>query len=104
MSERDKIIEVMARAGASFEEVEYDKFPELFIEQAEYMLAALAKSGLAVVPAEDVRREALEEAAKVADVEAKAWGGREDYACAEVACENIAAAIRSMLATKETEG
>ena len=52
MSERDKIIEVMARAGASFEEVEYDKFPELFIEQAEYMLAALAKSGLAVVPVE----------------------------------------------------
>jgi hypothetical protein len=54
--ERDKIIKVMARAGASFEEVEYDKFPELFIEQAEYMLAALAKSGMAVVAAEDVRR------------------------------------------------
>ena len=47
---RDKFIEVMARAGASFEEVEYDKFSELFIEQAEHMLAALDKSGLAVVP------------------------------------------------------
>ena len=52
MSERDKIIEVMARAGASFEEVEYDKYSELFIEQAEHMLAALDKSGLAVVPVE----------------------------------------------------
>ena len=104
MSDRDKIIEVMARAGATFEEVEYDKYRELFNEQAAHVLAAFDAAGLAVVPAEDVRREALEEAAKVADVEAKAWGGREDYACAEVACENIAAAIRSMLATKETEG
>lgn len=49
---RDKFIEVMARAGASFEEVEYDKFSELFIEQAEHMLALLEKSGLAVVPVE----------------------------------------------------
>jgi protein-tyrosine-phosphatase len=52
MSDRAKIIEVMARAGASFEEVEYEKFSELFIEQAEYMLALLEKSGMAVVPVE----------------------------------------------------
>ena len=75
MSERDKIIEVMARAGASFEEVEYDKFPELFIEQAEYMLAALEKSGMAVVPVEDVRR--MREALEVARGYLSAQGRRD---------------------------
>lgn len=45
----------------------------------------------------------LEEAAKVADVEAKAWSGREAYACAEVACENIAAAIRSLSHDEKTD-
>ena len=65
---RDKIIEVMARAGASFEEVEYDKFPELFIEQAEYMLAALDKSGLAVVPVEPTEAMVVAGANEIASV------------------------------------
>ena len=52
MSDRDKIIEVMARAGATFEEVEYDKYRELFNEQAAHVLAALDAAGLAVVPVE----------------------------------------------------
>ena len=42
----------------------------------------------------------LEEAAKVADAEAQQWTIRAEYACAMVACENVAAAIRS-LAHKE---
>lgn len=50
MSDQAKIIEVMARAGASFEEVEYDKYRELFNEQAAHVLAALDAAGLAVVP------------------------------------------------------
>jgi Lar family restriction alleviation protein len=49
------------------------------------------------------RQSILEEAAKVADVEAKAWSGREAYACAEVACENIAAAIRSLSHDEKTD-
>ena len=66
MSDRDKIIEVMARAEASFEEIEYVKYRELFNEQAEHVLAALDAAGLAVVPPEDVRRmrEALEKIAE----------------------------------------
>ena len=56
MSDRDKIIEVMARAEASFEEIEYVKYRELFNEQAAHVLAALDAAGLAVVAAEDVRR------------------------------------------------
>jgi hypothetical protein len=38
----------------------------------------------------------LEEAAKVADAEAQQWTIRAEYACAVVACENVAAAIRSL--------
>lgn len=68
MSERDKIIKVMARAGASFEEVEYDKFPELFIEQAEHMLAALVKSGLEVVPVEPTEAMVVAGANEIASV------------------------------------
>lgn len=89
MNNRSKIIEAMARAGASFEEVEYDKYSELFIEQAEHMLALLEKSGMAVVAAEDVRRmrEALE---NIASSEPNGlWAQREAF---------------EALASKETEG
>jgi hypothetical protein len=51
-------------------------------------------------PAEDVRREALEEAAKIAEVEGAQWIIRSEYDCAVAACRNVAAAIR---ASKETE-
>lgn len=40
----------------------------------------------------------LEEAAKVAETEAKAWADREEYAPAVVACENVASALRSLAA------
>ena len=92
MSDRDKIIEVMARAGATFEEVEYDKYRELFNEQAAHVLAALARSGMAVVPAEDVRRmrEALEFYADPKTTDPIAWREAKEKA-------------RAALAPKETE-
>ena len=75
MSDRDKIIEVMARAEASFEEIEYVKYRELFNEQAEHVLAALDAAGLAVVPPEDVRR--MREALEVARGYLSAQGRRD---------------------------
>jgi hypothetical protein len=97
MSDRDQIIEVMARAGASFEEVEYDNFPELFIEQAEHMLAALDKSGLAVVPVEDVRR--MREAARrmLEPIEPDGSYAVDGF------FKDAALVARALLASKETE-
>lgn len=46
------------------------------------------------------RREALEEAATVAEVEGAQWIIRSEYDCAVAACRNVAAAIRAL---KETE-
>jgi len=41
---------VIARAEASFEEVSYAKYRELFKEQAAHILAALSAEGMTVVP------------------------------------------------------
>lgn len=45
---------------------------------------------------EAIRREALEEAARVVEAEGKEWGNREAYVAGEVACENAAEAIRAL--------
>ena len=50
MTDRSKIIEVMSRAEASYEEVEYEKYSELFKATAEHILDFLHAEGLAVVP------------------------------------------------------
>tara|TARA_R110000822_G_scaffold301044_1_gene424691 strand:- start:1748 stop:2005 length:258 start_codon:yes stop_codon:yes gene_type:complete len=85
MSDRDQIIEVMARAEASFEEIEYVKYRELFNEQAAHVLAALDAAGLAVVPVEPT--------------EAMLAAGMAE------AGTDLASEYRAMLAaSKETEG
>lgn len=51
-STRSRVLEVMARAEASFEEISYAKYRELFKEQAAHILAALSAEGMVVVPVE----------------------------------------------------
>jgi len=66
-----ELVEIVARALAEFWGVNLDKHPDLIGQQARIALTAIESSGRRIVPSfprvEDVRREALEEAAEVAD-------------------------------------
>jgi hypothetical protein len=50
MTDRDKIIQVIAEGAAAYEGVTYSMFPKPFNEQAIRILDALETAGLAVVP------------------------------------------------------
>jgi hypothetical protein len=66
-----ELVEIVARALAEFWGVNLDKHPDLIGQQARIALTAIESSGRRIVPSsprvKDVRREALEEAAEVAD-------------------------------------
>ena len=108
-----ELMEIVARALAEEESVCFEKYREFFGETARIVLTAIESSGRRIVPSsprvEDVRREALEEAAEVADQYARlsplfnhgTQPSRSEEAAMDAAAR-IALEIRALSPVKDT--